>query len=90
MEGLPAQWPEWWEWELELIPHLLKRMVDRDFNEVDLRQMLDVATDYRTSSSEGRFLISCRYHGRRWEVVVEPDETTRSLIVVTAYAVDAL
>jgi hypothetical protein len=30
-------WPEWWEWELELTAHLEKRMLDRDFNEIDLR-----------------------------------------------------
>lgn len=30
-------WPDWWEWEIDLTPHLLKRMEDRDFSEVDLR-----------------------------------------------------
>jgi hypothetical protein len=33
-------WPDWWEWEIDLTPHLLKRMEDRDFSEVDLREML--------------------------------------------------
>lgn len=37
-------WPQWWDWELEFSPHLLKRMVDRSFNEIDLRSMLSVAT----------------------------------------------
>ncbi len=37
-------WPEWWDWELELSPHLLKRMEDRQFNEVDLRTMLHRAS----------------------------------------------
>ncbi len=37
------QWPEWWDWELELCPHLLKRMMDRQFNEIDLRKMLNHA-----------------------------------------------
>lgn len=32
--------PEWWEWDLEFTPHLLKRMSDRRFNEVDLRTMM--------------------------------------------------
>jgi hypothetical protein len=27
------QWPERWTWELEMTPHVLKRMVDRDFTE---------------------------------------------------------
>src|SRR4051794_26640489 len=86
MAGESEEWPDWWEWELELIPHLLKRMIDRNFNEVDLRQMLDLAAGYRPSSSAGRFVVSSSFDGRDWEVVVEPDETTRSLIVVTAYA----
>jgi len=34
-------WPEWWDWELELSPHLLKRMLDRGFTESDLRRMLE-------------------------------------------------
>jgi hypothetical protein len=33
-------WPVWWEWELEITPHLEKRMEDREFTEVDLRAML--------------------------------------------------
>ena len=28
-------WPTWWAWELELTPHLFKRMEDRDFTEQD-------------------------------------------------------
>ena len=32
--------PEWWDWELELTPHVEKRMEDRTFSEVDLRLML--------------------------------------------------
>lgn len=85
MPGPTEQWPDWWEWDLELIPHVLKRMIDRNFNEVDLRHMLNLASGYRPSSSEGRFVVSCPFQGHQWEVVVEPDETTRSLIVVTAY-----
>jgi hypothetical protein len=27
--------PEWWEWELELTPHVEKRMEDRGFTEDD-------------------------------------------------------
>jgi hypothetical protein len=80
------EWPDWWHWELELTPHLLKRMVDRGFNEVDLRQMLDVANSYRPSTTEGRFVISARYDGRNWEIVVEPDELAQHLLVITAYA----
>ena len=34
-------WPEWWDWDIEFTPHLLKRMEDRNFDEVDLRDMLN-------------------------------------------------
>ncbi|MGH8474366.1 MAG: hypothetical protein ACRER2_01100 [Methylococcales bacterium] len=40
-------WPEWWDWEIELTPHLLKRMEDRNFNEVDLREMLQRSQRYK-------------------------------------------
>ena len=30
---------EWWDWELELTPHVEKRMEDHTFTEVDLRLM---------------------------------------------------
>ena len=35
--------PEWWEWDLEITPHVEKRMEQRDFTEIDLRRMLDSA-----------------------------------------------
>jgi hypothetical protein len=82
---LPEMWPEWWQWELDMTPHLLKRMVDRNFNEVDLREMLDGAQSFRGSTTEGRYVVSCRLHGQTWDVVVEPDEATQSLMIVTAY-----
>lgn len=41
------EWPEWWDWELELSPHFRKRMVDRRITEVDLRRMLEDAQDVR-------------------------------------------
>lgn len=40
------EWPEWWSWELEPTPHLLKRMEDRGFTEVDLRAMLQTARSF--------------------------------------------
>ena len=83
---MAGEWPEWWHWELEWTPHLLKRMVDRGFNEVDLRQMLDNATGFRPSATHGRFVLATRYDGTYWEIVVEPDETAQQLLVITAYA----
>jgi hypothetical protein len=49
------EWPEWWDWELELMPHLAKRMADRQFNEVDLRAMLADASDF-APEQDGRFV----------------------------------
>lgn len=39
--------PGWWVWDLELTPHVLKRMEDRGFTEVDLRRMIDDARDLK-------------------------------------------
>jgi hypothetical protein len=88
MSGPQAGWPEWWHWDLELTPHLLKRMVDRGFNEVDLREMLEHAEQFRPSASGGRFVVLTSFQGRYWDVVVEPDESLRQLLVITAYAKD--
>jgi hypothetical protein len=83
-----ATWPEWWSWELELTPHLEKRMVDRGFNEVDLRAMLQRARGYTPDLIEGRFVIETVHESSRWEVIVEPDEVEHLLVVVTAFSVE--
>ena len=75
-------------WELELSAHLLKRMEDRAFNEVDLRRMLEFAAGHRPDILEGRFVIDTRHAGRSWEVIVEPDEMRQLLVVITAYPLD--
>jgi hypothetical protein len=80
--------PEWWGWELELTPHLEKRMEDRGFAEVDLRHMLERAAGFRRDVADGRFVIETRFRGQRWEVVVEPDEEEHLLVVVTAFGVE--
>jgi hypothetical protein len=38
-----TSWPHWWDWELELTPHLEQRMEERDFTELDVREMLEAA-----------------------------------------------
>ena len=80
-----VEWPPWWDWELELTPHLLKRMIDREFNESDLRLMLEVATSFRENHEEGRFAVETTHHGRFWEVIVEPVFSEQILLVITAY-----
>ncbi len=82
-------WPNWWEWELELTPHLLRRMEDRDFSEVDLRGMLELAVAFRSDVVEGRWVIATRFRQQPWEVIVEPDPLDTLLVVITAYKVDA-
>jgi hypothetical protein len=81
-----VSWPPWWEWQLELTPHLEKRMEDRHFTEVDLRAMLEAATGSRADVMDGRFIIETRYRKGDWEVMSNP--TKWSLVVITAYAVD--
>ncbi|MBV8075328.1 MAG: hypothetical protein JO284_02985 [Planctomycetaceae bacterium] len=80
-------WPDWWSWDLELTPHLFKRMLDRRFNEVDLRLMLDAAAGFRENREGGRFVVETTHDGRPWEIIVEPSSSERVLIVVTAYPV---
>ena len=72
---------------MELSPHLLKRMADRRFTEIDLRRMLEQAADYREDVVEGRWVIETRHRRRAWEVIVELDSERRLLVVVTAYPV---
>lgn len=80
-------WPKWWEWEIEFIPHLLKRMEDRDFNEVDLRKMLHYAKNYKVDLVEGRWIIETQHNHHPWEVIVEPDGFEKVLVIITAYPV---
>ena len=78
-------WPGWWDWELELSFHLEKRMLQRNFTEVDLRAMLYCATGYRPDVIGGRWIIETHHRYRAWEVVVEPDFQESLLVVITAY-----
>lgn len=79
--------PEWWSFELELSPHVEDRMIDRDFSEADLRIMLEDADGFRVGSRVGRWVIETQHLGDAWEVVVEPDERDRVIVVITAYKV---
>lgn len=79
------RWPPWWDWELELSPHLLKRMEDRRFTEVDLRTMLQRAQGVERDVVPGRWLVRARHRRRAWEIIVEPDASAQLLVVITAY-----
>lgn len=81
-------WPPWWGWELELSVHLLKRMKYRGFTEVELRGMLEDATGVHRDVEPGRWRVETELRRRPWEVIVEPDRTSRVVVVVTAFQVD--
>ena len=46
-----------------------------------------MATATRPDAAPDRFVIETSRDGKRWEIIVEPDESAEILIVVTAYAV---
>jgi hypothetical protein len=81
-------WPEWWEWELDISDHAKDYMPVREFTEVDLRRMMEHATNYRPDVLEGRWRIEVRFKGQPWEVIVEPVSEKKLLVVVTAYDVN--
>jgi len=80
-------WPPWWAWELRFDSHLLKRMPERRFTEVDVRLMLEDAAGFRRDIEEGRWVVLTRHSGRAWEVIVEPDFDAQELWVITAYGI---
>lgn len=63
----------------------MKRMTVREFTEIDLRTMVENASGYRRDVEPTRWVIESRLRRQSWEVIVEPDPVTRSLVVVTAY-----
>ena len=79
--------PDWWNFELELSPHVEERMIDRGFSEVDLRLMIETTAAIRRGSAKGRWILETAHDGDVWEVVVEPDERDQVIVVITAYRV---
>ena len=84
-----TDWPAWWDWELELSSHLLKRMVDRRFSEVDLRSMMASGMDLREDDEAGRWVVGTTHESRPWDVIVQPDEDAQLLIIITAYPLES-
>ncbi len=62
-------------------------MEDRGFNEVELRVMLQKASSFRPDLVVGRWVTDSRHRRRRWEVIVEPDDRAKLLVVITAYPI---
>jgi hypothetical protein len=81
-------WPEWWEWELELSPHLPETDGGSPVYGVDLRSMLEHARSLARDVVPGRWVVQARHRRRAWEVIVEPDPDLELVVVITAYPVD--
>ena len=62
-------------------------MEDRNFNEVDLRTMLEHARAYGPDIVEGRWVIVSQHNRHALEIIVEPDSDVHTLVIVTAYPV---
>jgi hypothetical protein len=63
-------------------------MINRRFTEVDLRSMLQVAHRLRPGEAADRWVVETVHESQPGKVIVEPDETERILVVVTAYPID--
>jgi len=57
--------PEWWDWDLELTPHVEKRMEQRSFNEIKLRELLITSSGHRQGKVDNRFIIFSSYGRER-------------------------
>ncbi len=77
-------WPEWWEWDLDFSSHADKRMSDRVLSEPELRAMLGDATRI-VEQRHGTYIVEAFNDGRRWEIIVAPDNEKRVIVVVSAY-----
>lgn len=60
-------------------------MEERGISELDLRTMLEDATELLPGRQSGRSLVRTRHGSRRWIVVLEPDREERVTYVVTAF-----
>ena len=81
-------WPEWWDWELEITPHAEKRMIQRSFTEIELREMLDRAKALHPDKEIGRYVVVSTLHSTNWEIILEPDFDEKLIVVVTAYPIE--
>lgn len=81
--------PEWWDWDLELSPHLLIRSGQRHFDEFDLRTMIEEAVSMEPGSLPDRWRIDTKWRRRPWSIVVDVDEYRKRVTVVTAFPVES-
>lgn len=64
-------------------------MADRDFNEIEIRRMLSVASRLRPDVVADRWIVETRHRLAPWEVIVEPDSDGQLLVVITAYPIES-
>ena len=83
-----TNWPDWWSWEIEILPHVYERMLDRNFSETDLRLMLEDASKIERNHEPGRWIVTTRFRDAAWGIIVEPDHEDRILAIVTVYPVN--
>ena len=82
------KWPEWWDWELEITPHVEKRMIQRSFTEIELREMFDRVTSFHPDKEIGRYVAMSTLCSTNWEIILEPDFDEKLIVVVTAYPIE--
>ena len=80
--------PEWWDWDLAFDSHVEARMEERDVSDIDLRTMIEDATDFSPNRRIGRWRISTRLRGQPWVIVVEPDLDGQITHVITVFRQD--
>lgn len=62
-------------------------MIVRGFSEVDLRLMIEMTAAIRRGVAKGRWILETAHDGDTWEVIVEPDEHDRVIVVITSFRV---
>ncbi len=80
--------PKWWDWELEITPHVEKRMIQRSFTEVELREMFDRVTSFHPDKEIGRYVAKSTLGSAKWEIILEPDFDEEMIVVITAYPIE--
>ena len=61
-----------------------RRLIKREFTEIELRRMMEHATGLDRDYKEGRWVIEVRLRRADWEIIVEPIPEEEILEVVTA------
>lgn len=78
---------DWWTWPFLLTAHAQFRMEERGLDEIGLRRLLAGSGTLEANHRPGRW----RFHGRTrrlpWTVVLEPNEESRTVLVITVFRI---